>query len=208
MVDRRGEAAGKMRELLDLPSMSLDPTAAELKSNDGREKFRIGFMQILAELSGFDQFDDATARSREFFEMALDFLGPDPESINLRTADIAPAASFDELRDRLHETIVVDAAGLQEAIGSQLSDTAWVFEFESGENSGRVQFGPMKIEQLDTLLGVTDSVGGPSEMLFLTTETKTRASSGKDMIENWEAALTSHRRVAERAGTWLAARVA
>ena len=98
IVDRRGETAEAMLDFLKLPSLAMHPTAVEVTSEDNKEQFRIGLVQIYALITGFDDFESASGRAREFMQMATNHLKPPKvESIDVRTCDIAPAESFEDL---------------------------------------------------------------------------------------------------------------
>jgi len=209
IVDRRGETAEAMLEFLKLPGLSMHPTAVEVTSEDNREQYRIGLIQIYAVLAGFDDFEDVSGRVREFLQMAAKHLNPpDVESIDVRTCDIAPAESFEALRDRLNEALVSGVGGIKSAIGTALSDSAWVFEFEDSSVSGRVQFGPMRSEQLEEVLQVKDSIEAPPNMLFLAVDAKFQGNEHEDVIERWQGAVAKQRGIAERTGAWLREMVA
>lgn len=205
IVDRRGETAESMLDFLKLSNLSLHPTAVELTSEDGREQYRIGLIQIYGLISGFVDFEEASEKVGDFLRMAVDHLGPPTvEAINLRTCDIAPVESFENLRDRLNETLVAGIGGVKSAIGVPLSDSGWVFEFEDAKVSGRIQFGPMKSDQLKEILKVEGDIEVPPNMLFLLVESKFQGNDHEDPIKRWQAAVAKQRGMADRIGAWLA----
>lgn len=207
IVDKRGEAAQKMRDHLDLNSLSLHPTAAELTAPDGREKFRIGLVQIYGQVSAFEDAQEALARVRSYLAMATDFLQPTVERITLRTFVAAPASSFEDLRDTLNRQFLGSADKARKALGADIADSAWVLESESGETSRRLQFGPMKSNQLQGMLEMTDQYG-PPEMLFLLTESRSSVSiSGGDILRTWSDLWDTHDGFTTRTSEWLAGEV-
>ncbi len=198
-----------MLDFLKLPSLSLHPTAVEVASEENREQYRIGLVQIYALLTGFDDFEEASGKVGEFLQMAVEHLDPPKvEAINVRTCDIAPVESFEDLRDRLNEALVSGIGGVRNAIGVPLSDSAWVFEFEDANVSGRIQFGPMQSEQLEEVLQVKEGIEVPPNMLFLLVDSKFQGNEHEDAVERWRRAVAKQRGMAERTGAWLTEMVA
>ena len=98
--------------------------------------------------------------------------------------------------------------GVKSAIGIALSDSAWVFEFEDAGVSGRVQFGPMKSDQLEDILQIKDGIEAPPNMLFLVVDSKFKGNDHEDAVERWARAVAKQRGIAERTGAWLKEMVA
>lgn len=203
IVDRRGEAAQRMREHLDLNKLNLEPTAAELTSERGDEKFRIGLLQIYGQISAFDDADGAMERIRGFLEFAIEFLKPTVDTFTFRTLSAAPTSSFEDLRDVINDRLVGDVDGLRKALGTSVSDSGWVLESQSGSTTQRLQFGPMKDDQLKGWLEMTEKAG-PPEMLFLLTESRVSdAPPSSEILEHWARARDSHVGLTERTSQWL-----
>lgn len=205
IVDKRGEAAQRMRDHLGLDTLSLQPTAAELAAADGREKFRIGLVQIFSQISAFDDPDEALERVRSYLAIATDFLNPKVERITLRTFVVAPVSSFEDLRNVLNDRLLGGVDKAQRALGGDISDSAWVLESESQDTSRRLQFGPMRDSQLQGLLEMTERFG-PPEMLFLLTESRSTVSiDGSAILSTWAKLWDAHEKFTARTSDWLAA---
>lgn len=204
IVDKRGEAAQRMREHLELNTLNLEPTAAELTSVSGNEKFRIGLLQIYGQISAFEDPDEAFQRILGFLEMAIAFLKPSRvEKLTFRTLSVAPTSSFDELRDVLNDRLLGGANGARKALGADISDSAWVLESESGEATQRLQFGAMKDAQLKGILDMTETVG-PPEMLYVLTESRFPVSlASSEILDRWTQAREEHGAFTTRTSAWL-----
>ncbi len=195
-----------MVEHLKLAGVNIHPTAAEVRSEDGRDRYRIGVAQALAMLGNFDKVEDAIERARGFFEMALDRLGgPGVGRLNVHTVDVAPADSFELVRDRLAEILLGGhARTLGGAVGAPLSDMGWSAEFEDTNRKVTVRLGPMQSEQLDELLEEQDA-DAPPNMLFLDVDSELQITErgGRDAIDSWAKAVEMHRAMTTRMGDWL-----
>jgi hypothetical protein len=205
IVDKRGEAAQRMRDHLDLDTLNLHPTAAEMAAADGREKFRIGLFQTYAQISAFDDAEEAVERVRSYLSIATDFLKPKVERITLRTFVVAPTSSFEDLRDVLNRRLLGGVDKAREALGADISDSSWVLESESQDTTRRLQFGPMRDSQLQGMLEMTERFG-PPEMLFLLTESRsTLAIDDSEILGAWAKLWDAHEKFTARTSDWLAA---
>jgi len=211
ILDRQGETMQLMHEALDLTNFTVPPTAVEVADEQNRDQFRIGRHQIFSRLTTADDLEDAVNRIEAFFNVALGHLDPPHiDSINVRSCDIAPAESFEGLRDRMNESLINDFSGLKNAMSIASSDAGWVQEFDEGDISGRVQFGPMRSEELADLLQVPERTDDPPNMLFLLVNTNviTPNLSTADAVERWQSATERQRGIANRVGGWLKDRLA
>jgi hypothetical protein len=160
---------------------------------------------MYAMVGNFDKIDEATERAQRFFEMALGHLGdPDVSALNVHTVGVAPADSFELVRDRVVDRFLGDAArGLRGAAGAPLSDVGWSAEFGDPNRKIAVRFGPMQGEQLEELLQEQDP-DSPPNMLFLDVDSDVRIGerSAPDAIESWIRAVESHRTMTTRMGNW------
>jgi hypothetical protein len=204
IVDKRGEAAQLMREHLELNTLNLEPTAAELTSVNGDEKFRIGLLQIYGQVSAFEDPDKAIQRIRSFLEMAIAFLNPSKvEKLTFRTLSVAPTNSFDELKDILNDRLLGGAGGARIALGADISDSGWVLESESGDATQRLQFGAMRGDQLQGILEMTETFG-PPEMLYVLTESRMTVSlASSEILDEWTKAREEHSAFTTRTSSWL-----
>jgi hypothetical protein len=204
IIDRRGATAKAMADHLSMGEVTLHPTAAEVASEDGRDQFRIGIAQTYAGLLNFEDLEDAREITANFFGMSLAYLdSPAIRRGRIRSYDIAPASSFEELRDCLAKQLAAGASGLAGTIGMPLSDVGWVFEFEQPDASAKIQFGAMGNEQLRAILQDPDGVGYPPSVLFVALETAFMADDGSDGLKWWSNCLDRNRKMAERIGKWL-----
>jgi hypothetical protein len=206
VVDTRGSTAKAMQKHLGLTNASLQPTAAEVSSDDGRDHYRIGIAQTYASLMNVDDLAQAKEQTDGFLKMAMEHLQkPAVAALNIRTFDIAPADSFEDLRDALRRGLTPAAPGLIDAVGVPLSDLTWVFEFKDQDTAVSVQFGPMENEQLRAILQDPDGADYPDNALFLSVDTKLRHKDGnsQDPLEWWDRSVEAHRKKAGRIGEWL-----
>jgi hypothetical protein len=205
VLDRRGATAKAMGDHLKLSNVVLQPTAAEIRSDDGRDQYRIGVAQIYASLHNFDDFDGARDRTRDFFEMATKYLeNPSVNSVTVRSYDIAPVDSFEDLRDELTATLVGDIQVLRDAVGVPLADAGWVFEFKDAHANVGVRFGPMESAQLQAMLEDEQGEGYPSYVLFLEVLRDLSSDSPKtDPLDWWSRAVEANRGMTKRIGDWL-----
>jgi hypothetical protein len=206
VLDKRGETAQAMAEHLQIDGVSILPTAAEVESEDRRDRFRIGVAQTYAMIGNFDKIDEAVDRARRFFEMAFELLGsPGIRALNVHTVAVAPADSFELVRDRLADRLLGSAASeLGSAVGSPLRDMGWSAEFEDLNRKITVRLGPMQNEQLGELLQEQDP-DSPPNMLFLDVDSDVQLGERGTghAIESWAKAVESHRDMTTRIGDWL-----
>jgi hypothetical protein len=205
VIDKRGSIATAMGELLDLSEVRLDDTAAEVRSSDDRDQYRVGVAQTYASLMRFDDLDDASKLTTRFFETAMELTGtPALGSMNLRSYDIAPVDSFVALRDRLTNRLTALASGLTEAAGMELKDLAWVFEMAGRGSKANIQFGPMESEQLAKML--RDEGGDyPPSVLFLSIDMNFKPGDAdkREALTWWAEGVEENRRLAANIGRWL-----
>jgi hypothetical protein len=195
-----------MTEHLQLSGVSIHPTAAEVQSDDGRDQYRIGVAQTYAMLGRFDKLDEATERARGFLKMALDHLdSPKVGSMNIQTIDVAPADSFELVRDRLVASLMgSDAEALGGTVGLPLSDMSWSAEFGDPNRKISVRLGPMQSEQLSELVQDQDA-DSPPNMLFLevSSDLQVEEDNARNVLESWAKAVDTHRMTTTRIGDWL-----
>jgi hypothetical protein len=206
VLDQRGGIAQAMAKHLGLADVSIHPTAAEVRSQDGRDRYRIGVAQTYVVLGSFDKIEEAIERARRFFEMALARLDdPGVDRLDVHTIDVAPADSFELARDRLGASLLGERAQtLGSAAGVPLSDMSWIAEFGDTSRKVTVQLGPMQSEQLSELLQEQDA-DFPPNMLFLDVDSDLQIGehSARDAIESWAKAVETHRAMTTRMGDWL-----
>lgn len=206
VLDKRGELAQVMTQHLELRGVSIHPTAAEVQSEDGRDRYRIGVAQTYAMIGNFDKADGAIESARGFFDFALDRLGgPRVRGLNVHTVGVAPADSFELVRDRLADRLLGDAAkSLSGAVNAPLADMGWSAEFGDPNKKITVRLGPMQSEQLGELLQEQDP-DSPPNMLFLDIDSDLQIGdqSARDAVESWAKAVESHRAMTLRIGNWL-----
>lgn len=206
ILDRRGATAKAMTDYLKLANVTLHRTAAEVKSDDERDRYRIGIMQTFAGMTDFGDFASAQEQMRGFFEMAIRHLdNPPVKAVNLRTYNAAPADSFEELRDQLAERLTANTGGLKDAVGIALSDLGFDFEFENEDQSARVQFGAMTGEELRETLDDESDTTYPPACLFLGLDSHTQSAQSDDSnpIDWWATSMDRHRVMSEHIGRWL-----
>jgi hypothetical protein len=206
VLDKRGEIAQAMAEHLKLTGVGILPTAAEVQSDDGRDHYRIGVAQTYATIGSFDKIDEAIEEARGFFEMALARLGGPPiRALNVHTVEVAPADSFELVRDRLADRLLGDAAKrLGSAVGTPLSDMGWSAEFGDPNKKISMRLGPMQSDQLGELLEGQDP-DSPPNMLFLDVDSDVQIGerSASDAIDSWSKAVGAHRAMVARIDHWL-----
>jgi hypothetical protein len=206
ILDRRGATTKAMREHLKLSNYTLHPTAVEVASDDNRNQYRIGIAQVFASLMSFDDFAGASSQTRGFLEMALEHLqNPGVAELNVRTYDIAPTDSFEQLRDSLIAGLAPGAKGLISTVGVPLTDAGWVFEFNDQNSAVSVQLGPMLGGQLEVMLRDQGSGSYPPNALFLSVDSKLRREDAKspDAVDWWSRAVEGNRKRVARIGEWL-----
>jgi hypothetical protein len=206
VLDERGGIASEMTKRLGEMKIMLDATAAELRSEDERNQYRIGIAQIYASLMGFDDFDVARVEARDFLELAVNLTSaPALSSMNVRTYDIAPADSFDALRDRLANRLATGADGAATAAGMALSDIGWVYEFAGRGSKALVHFGAMTDEQLKGMLRDEDGDEYPTSVLFLDIDLRLEPDDAdkRMALDWWAECVDENRRIALRMGEWL-----
>jgi hypothetical protein len=206
IIDRRGATGAMMSKLLDLSEVTMHPTNAEVESLDGRASYRIGIAQTFVSLFDFADLEDARTRTASFFEAALDYLdGPSIASGQIRTIDIAPAESFDAVRESLMASLAGGSGSLQEAVGIKLNDVGWVIEFEEPDVAAKLQFGPMKSDQLTEILKAPDDSSYPPALVFIGLETAFNAGDegAESGLDWWSHCLDRNRKLSERISTWI-----
>lgn len=204
IIDRRGAIALAMSDHLGMGHTSLEPTAAEIKSEDGRDQFRIGFAQVLASILSFEDFDEAVRGASDFFGMALEVLDHPPvKRVVAHTSDIAAVDSFDALRDSLARAFIPRLDGLNKAVGVDLTDAGWTFVHDDAESMIEVNVGPMEEKQLRDVLDDEISTYPPS-LLFLDVKTMVRVKEGEtSALDLWANAVERNRSIVERLSGWL-----
>jgi hypothetical protein len=208
IIDRRGATADAMSKHLGMSNVLLQPTAAEVTSEDGLDKFRIGIAQVYASLGSFNDFEDACVRTRDFFEMAADQVsGLTVRQVEIRSWDIAPVDSFEALRDRLAEKLLGSAKEIAGIVGSRLTDAGWTLEFREDDSSVSVRFGPMQSAQLRSSLQGEQGADSdyPANFLFLEVyrEVGNQTVSGEHALDWWKKVMTANRAMSEHIGGWL-----
>ncbi len=206
VLDQRGKTAHEMSKHLKLAGVIIHPTAAEVKSEDGRDGFRIGVAQTYALLGNFDRIEEATEQAQEFFEMALDHLGhPKVSGLNIHTVEVAPTDSFELVRDRLTDGLLSGgSAALGTAVGAPLSDVGWSADFVEPNRKISIRLGPMQSDQLGELLQEQDP-DSPPNMVYLDVDSDSQIGerSSKDAIESWTQAVATHQAMTARINDWL-----
>ncbi|HEY2714731.1 MAG TPA: hypothetical protein VGI73_00765 [Solirubrobacterales bacterium] len=211
ILDRKGDTMQVLHDSLGLENFTMGQTSVEVSGQDERNKFRIGINQIFANLTDFDDLEDARTQTREYFELALEHLQPDAiDRITVASFDIAPTESFEALRNRLNEALYSDYAGIAQAIGYNISDSAWVHEFAQGDVSGRIQFGAMRSDELPMRLEVPEVQDAPPNMLGVLAEVNFAVGGlvRNKAVSRWEQALDKQRELVTHAGQWIRERVA
>jgi hypothetical protein len=206
VLDERGGIATEITKHLGKLTVMLDATAAELRSEGERNRYRIGIAQIYASLMGFDDLDVARSEVRDFLELALALTGePTLRSMNVRTFDVAPADSFVALRDRLAARIATGGDGAARAVGMPLSDIGWIYEFKGQGSQAVVHFGAMEDEQLKEMLRDEEGDDYPPCVLFLDIDLKFEPADADKhkALDWWAECVDENRRMALRLGDWL-----
>jgi hypothetical protein len=206
ILDKLGRTAVVMQDALGLTDFTMHPTAVEVESAGGRDKFRIGIAQAFASLTSFDDPDDGVDQARRFLQTATAHL--DQARIGeatVRLVEVAPTSSFDELRSSMIDKITVGGGPLRSAIGVGISDVGWAFDLAEDRITGRVQFGPMKIGQLESVLGVESSGDLPPEHLFKLVElVVSRPSEDQSSDVDWLVEQIERTRgTSIRVGDWI-----
>jgi len=210
ILDRKGEAMQILHDLVELENFTVHPTAVEVTGENERNKFRWGINQIFANLTEIDDLDDATNRTDAFFRKGLELLQPGSlDVVTITSLDVAAVESFEELRDRMHEVLVSDFSGLSKAVGYDIGDTAWVLEFGQGDTTGRVQFGPMRSEELPARLKIPRFDDAPPNMLgvFVDLVFRPDEAGRSNVITSWRRALDKERVVVSNVMNWIRERV-
>ncbi|HXR30540.1 MAG TPA: hypothetical protein VN752_05325 [Solirubrobacterales bacterium] len=204
VVDRRGALAGELQELLGASSASLDPTAAEVTTRDGMNKFRIGMVQLVAVLN-IDDFDDDMRKVEDFFQRGMDLLDAPPlAQVVAHTSDVAAVPSFDDLRDGLLEALSSTSSRLRDAVGIPLSDLGWSYDFDDDRWIVQVRIGPMRDDELRQLFEAPDATDFPAASLFVDVKAKLRVGdSKKDSLDLWASALERNRQITANLTAWL-----
>jgi hypothetical protein len=209
VVDRRGELAGELHELMGTSSASLDATAAEATTRDGMSKYRIGMGQLLAVLH-IDGFKERAEDVERFFQRGLELLStPRLTRAVAHTSYVAAVPSFEELRDALLEGLAASPAQLREMVGSPLSDVGFSFDFRDDNAIVELRIGPMRDSELGRFIEAPEDVVFPDASLFLDVKVVLRAEdTDRDPLELWRSALKRNRLLGDRLSTWLTEAVA
>lgn len=206
ILDNLGRTTEVMQEDLGLSDFTVHPTAVEVESSGGRDKFRIGIAQAFASLTTFDDPEDGEKQARKFLQMAMSHLGePKVGEATVRLVEVAPTSSFDELRAAMINKIMVGGPALRSALGVGVSDVGWAFDLAEDRITGRVQFGPMKVTQLESVLGLESSSDLPPEHLFKLVELVfDRAGEDQSSDVDWLAKQIDRARgTSARVGDWI-----
>jgi hypothetical protein len=209
VVDRRGELAGELHELLGTSSASLDATAAEATTPDGMSKYRIGMGQLLAVLH-IDGFKDGSEEIKRFFQRGLELLSnPRLVRVVAHTSYVAAVPSFEELREALLEGLSASPSRLREMVGTPLSDVGFSFDFGDDHSIVELRIGPMRDRELGRFIEAPDGAVFPDASLFLDVKVVLRAEDAdRDPLELWTSALERNRRLGGSLSAWLTETVA
>lgn len=206
ILDRQGATMSALQEHLQLTDFTLNPTAVEVGTDDGQDRFRIGIYQTFASLMKFNHEDEALSTTRDFFSMAIEHMDrPAIAGVNIRVQRIAPVDSFEELRDALATSLTQDMNELQNAVGIPLQDVGWSYDFDGDGLVAKVAFGPMRPSQLLEILGAGNEDDFPPTFLFLRVDASMQNSGDRDSdpIKLWEGAAERVSRLADRLGGWI-----
>ena len=209
VVDRRGELAGELHELLGTSSASLDATAAEATTPDGMSKYRIGMGQLLAVLH-VDGFQEKTKDVEQFFHRGLELLhGPRLTRVVAHASYVAAVPSFEELREALFEGLSASSSRLREMVGTPVSDVGFSFDFGDDQSIVELRIGPMRDHELARFIEAPDGVVFPEASLYLDIKVVVRAKDAdQDPVELWGSALDRNRRLGDSLSVWLKEAVA
>lgn len=206
VIDRRGALIAKLRDTLETAEFSIEGAAVEASSPDRRRRYRIGTAQVLASVENFDELQDVQNELSEFFKFALDQIEhPRIAQINVRTYDMAPTDSFGELRDAMAASLGAPKRRLAEVVGKPLSDAGWMMEFLDGDPRITTRFGPMRLEQIKTLLRDQRDDRYPAECLFLELD-YLQTSEDLDVdraLARFSSCIESNRKLLRRMADWL-----
>jgi hypothetical protein len=206
ILDKLGQTAEVMQDALGLTDFTVHPTAVEVESAGGRDKFRIGIAQAFASLTTFDDPQNGERQARNFLQTATEHLEePKIGEATIRLVEVAPTSSFEELRAAMIDRIMVGSGALRSALGVGISDVGWAFDLSEDRTAGRVQFGPMKVAQLESVMGLESSEDLPPEHLFKLVElTFDRPSEDQSSDVDWLAKRIERARgVSCRVGDWI-----
>jgi hypothetical protein len=168
VVDQRGALIAALQEEFASMEFTVESAAVEVFGEHRSTQYRIGTAQAVASVENFDDLEDVRRDLNRFFLLALTRLeGPRVSQIEVRSYDMAPTDSFDALRDALAASLVAPAPRLAEVVGKPLSDAGWIMDFLGGDPAVRMRFGPLRIEQVKTLLRDELDDRYPEQCLFL-----------------------------------------
>jgi hypothetical protein len=204
VVDRRGELARELHELLGTSSASLEATAAEATTSDGMSKYRIGMAQLLAVVH-VDGFDESGEKVETFFRRGMELLDTPPLArVVAHTSDVAAVPSFEELRDALLEGLSLSPSRLREAVGVSFSDVGWLYDFRDDRWIVEVRLGPMRDAELRQVFDAPDAADFPAASLFIDVKAMLRVGdSSEDPLDLWRSALERNRQITTNLNAWL-----
>lgn len=204
VVDRRGELAGELHELLSTSSASLDATAAEATTGDGMTRYRIGMAQLLAVLN-VAGLDEGPEKVETFFRHGMEVLNtPQLARVVAHTSDVAAVPSFEELRDALQEGLSSSPSELLDAVGVPLSDVGWSYDFRDDRWIVEVQLGPMRDVELRQLFEAPEAAEFPAASLFVDVKAVLRVGdSDKSPLDLWASVLKRNRQITNNLSAWL-----
>jgi hypothetical protein len=204
VVDRRGELADELHELLDVSSVAIGEAATEATTDDGMSTYRIGIAQLVAVLN-IDGLDEERERMEGFFRRGMELLGaPSLSRVVAHTSDVAAVPSFDELRDALLADFSPATSQLRDAVGIPLSDCGWNFDFEDDRSAVELVFGPMRERELRRAFEAPESADFPAASLFIDVEVTLRVrDSDNDPLDLWASALDRNRRITDNLSAWM-----
>lgn len=206
VIDQRGALIATLRNEFEATQFAVENAAVEAFGEHRSTQYRVGTAQVLASAENFDERQQVQADLERFFKLALTRVGgPRVAQIEVRTYDMAPTDSFEELRDALAGSLVAPTQRLAEVVGRPLSDAGWVMEFLDGDPRITMRFGPMKSEQIKTLLRDQRDDRYPEQCLFVELDC---IQGGEDLdvdraLARLSECIESNRRLLRRVSDWL-----
>jgi hypothetical protein len=181
----------------------MDPTAAEVSTDESMTKYRIGIMQLFAAVN-IQIFQDDLEAVGEFFRRGWELAGsPRLTRVTAHTSDVAPVQSFDELRDALEGTLP-NQGGLREAVGVPLEDFGLALDFSDEHWIVEVKIGPMREDELRGLFEAPKTVDFPPDALFLDVKAvMRRPNEAANALELWTKAFDRNRKITHNVDAWL-----
>jgi len=206
VIDQRGAWITTLGEKFGATEFSAEAAAVEAFSEDKRKQYRVGTMQVVASVENFDEIERVGKELGEFVDVALTRVNrPRVAQVRVKTYDLAPTDSFDELRDALAASLLTPTQKLAEIVGKPMSDVGWVMEFLGSNPNITVRFGPMKIDQIKTMLRDERDSQYPEQFLFLDLD---YLQEGEDLdvdqaVARLAKGIESNRHVVRHVADWL-----